>query len=194
MPTPVGHTLAGLAIWAVSEKPKPPLKDLLTARCLGWAALCVTASNIPDADFITITRAGLEFSGQRHHGITHSIGFAVGLGVMVWVWGKIRKSEFAARAAALTTVCYSAHIFLDLFNVDTYPVNGIGLPALWPLTDRYFIFPIFPGASRVDILSFHNVVAVGLEVLLYSSVFLAALMRGRSRGNSARTAKPRLSP
>jgi len=177
MPTPVGHTLAGLAIWAVSERPKP-LKDMLNAKCLGWAALCVVASNIPDADFISLTRSGLKLSGQHHHGVTHSIGFAIGFGVFVWAWAKMRGSKFAGRAAALTTLCYSTHIFLDLFSVDTYPVNGIGLPALWPLTNRYFIAPIFPGASRTDILSLHNVVSVGLEVLIYGSVFLAALMRG----------------
>ncbi len=195
MPTPVGHTLAGLAIWAATERSKSlSLKDMLNGRHLGWAALCVTASNIPDADFISITRSGLEFSGKHHHGVTHSIGFAVGLGVMVWVWGKIRKSEFAGRAATLTTFCYAIHIVMDLFNVDTYPVNGIGLPALWPLTDTYFIAPLFSGASRADILSFHNVVAVGLEVLIYGSILLASLMWRRGRGNSARTKKPRLSP
>lgn len=183
MPTPVGHTLAGLAIWAISERSKP-LKDLLNARCLGWAALCVVASNIPDADFILMTDGGLKLSGQFHHGVTHSIGFAIGLGAIVWAWAKIRKSEFAARAAALTTYCYAIHIFLDLFNVDAYPANGIGLPALWPLTNTYFNLPIFPGASRADILSVYNVVSVGLEVLIYGSILLAALMWGRRRRNT----------
>lgn len=179
----MGHTLAGLAVWAISERRKP-LKDLLNARSLGWAGLCVVASNIPDADFISITSSGLIFSGKFHHGITHSIGFAVGLGALVWVWAKIRKSEFAARAAILTTCCYTSHIFMDLFNIDSYPANGIGLPALWPFTDTYFSLPVFPGADRADIVSLYNVVSVGLEVLIYGSVLLAALMWGRKRGNT----------
>lgn len=183
MPTPVGHALAGLAIWAVSERPKP-LKDMLNARSLGWAAFCVVATNIPDADFILLTESGLKLSGKYHHGVTHSIGFAVGLGALVWAWAKIRKSQFVARAAILTTCCYAIHIFMDMLNIDSYPVNGIGLPALWPLSNTYYILPIFPGASRGNILSLYNVVSVGLEVLIYGSVLLAALMWGRRRGKT----------
>jgi membrane-bound metal-dependent hydrolase YbcI (DUF457 family) len=184
MPTPVGHTLAGLAIWAVGDRSKP-LKDLLNARSLGWAGLCVVASNIPDADFISITSSGLTFSGKFHHGISHSIGFAVGLGALVWVWAKIRKSEFAARAAMLTTYCYTLHIFMDLFNIDSYPVNGTGLPALWPFMNRYFTVPIFPGASRAEIFSVYNLVTVGLEVLIYGLMLLAALIWGVKRRRMA---------
>ncbi|MDH5639386.1 MAG: hypothetical protein OEZ04_12945, partial [Nitrospinota bacterium] len=71
MPTPIGHTLAGLTVWAITRKPAS-LKEALSEESLGWAALCVVAANISDADFIMVSEDGVRLSGLYHHGITHS--------------------------------------------------------------------------------------------------------------------------
>jgi membrane-bound metal-dependent hydrolase YbcI (DUF457 family) len=191
MPTPLGHALTGLAVWAVVRKPVS-IRAALTRENVGWAALCVLTANLPDADFISIGAKGVEISGKYHHGITHSIGFAVVMATMAgaWAWGRKKASslpgaEFApnpSMAAALTLVCVFSHILLDLFGVDSYPENGIGLPFFWPFSREYFIVPVLSGVDRTQLISLRAVYCVAKEILMCGSLFLLALAYARAKG------------
>jgi len=196
MPTPLGHALAGLAIWSAARRPAS-LKEAFTRENAGWAALCVLAANLPDADFIHISGGGLAVSGRYHHGFTHSIGFALAVGAVAGVWAWMRRAarEPVLRSSApspvtvfhLTVFCMFSHIFLDLFSVDTYALNGIGLPALWPLDGRNFIVPWIDGVDRSDFFTLESAVILAKEVFSLGALFLAvalysARMAERERG------------
>ena len=190
MPTPLGHGLAGLAVWAVARKPGS-VKEALTRENIGWAALCVVAANIPDADFITIGAGGIEISELYHHGATHSAGFAVALGAVAGVWAWLRRKasggtagNFAPNpvmAAGVTFVCVLSHAVMDLMGVDSNPINGIGLPILWPVSNEYFLVPIMPGVDRTNPFSLSVALGVARETLIFGFIFLMALFHGRRR-------------
>ena len=138
------------------------------------AAYCICVANLADVDFIWWNGSGFTVSGLFHHGFTHSLGFALIVAAVACGVARLRGRKDYGRFALLTAVLYSSHVLADLLNVDTYPLNGIGLPALWPFTDTYFIFPILPGISRDNLFTLDNVKAVVLEVLLFGGMMIAA--------------------
>jgi len=183
MPTPVGHTLAGLAIWSLVEKPSS-VRGSFKGRCAYWMLFCVVASNIPDADFILWDGNGFALSGLYHHGATHSIGFALGLGAVAGGWMWARGSDMAMKVFVLTSLLYATHVFMDILVVDTYYPNGVGAPALWPISGVYLIIPLMPGVSRGDPFSPSSVWAMFLEIIVYGAVFMAAVIWSRFYGSS----------
>lgn len=185
MPTPIGHSLAGLATLALGKKnsAKP------TRENLEWAALLVAASVAPDLDFIHWTGEGMTLTARYHHGFTHSIGFAICVGAAVGLWARLRGSGEALRAFALVTIAYSLHVFLDLLNVDSYPANGIGLPAFWPLTGEYYIIGVMGGIDRSDPLTIRTLKTLAYELFFFGPITLAAFvlrikMEARRRENT----------
>ncbi len=177
MPTPVGHSLAGLAVWASRNKEKSIPDD----NWLTWAILCVMVANLADFDFLVWTGDGLAYSDIYHHGYTHSVGFALFIGSITALWGWLRGYVHWVKASIVVTLSYGSHIVSDLFNFDGYPVNGIGLPALWPFYDGYMICPFMPPVSRSDPLTLTALYALSLEILLYGGVFATALLINKYR-------------
>ncbi len=181
MPTPLGHSLAGLAIWAADRRPVN-LSNAFTRENLGWAVYCIAVSNAPDLDFIHLQDGALAITDKYHHGISHSVGFALGFGVLAWLWGVIRARADALRLFVVTSMLYGLHVFLDIFSIDTYPVNGIGVPALWPFSDKYFVVQLIHSADRTNPFSFYSLKALALEVAICGLFLLGAIIWNR-RGN-----------
>lgn len=170
MPTPLGHSFMGLAVMGAT-----PFHTLVNgARERVWLAVyCVAVANMADLDFIWWNGASFSVSSLFHHGITHSFGFALIVAAVAYAVARLRGRKDSAKLAVLTTVLYSSHVLVDLLNEDNYPQNGVGLPALWPLTETYFTFPTIPGVSRDHIFTFGNAKAVMVEVLLFGGVMTA---------------------
>ncbi|MCI0410427.1 MAG: metal-dependent hydrolase [Acidobacteria bacterium] len=165
MPTPVGHALAGLAIYASGRRPR--LRE-------DWpfAAAVVGSALLPDVDFVL----GFFVGRNLHHHFTHSLGATAfyflaclgpcGLGRSGWL-----------------TFAYASHLLLDLFSKDTAPPFGIQL--LWPVSAGFYISPVLVfddvwRGSLAMLFGWHNWLAVGREVLLLGP--LAALAwRWRAR-------------
>ncbi|VAX21070.1 hypothetical protein MNBD_NITROSPINAE02-491 [hydrothermal vent metagenome] len=180
MPTPLGHSLAGLAIFALSEK-RGTRRHVPLGERLGWGALCVVASNAPDLDFIAWGKNGLELTSRYHHGLTHSIGFAVMFGLAISLWAAMRGFHSPGKVFVLTSSSIWMHAVMDLFGTDNYPVNGIGLPLLWPVTGRYFVAPVMPGVSRAHPFDPASLFGLGVEFVLYSSILLSVLFFTRKK-------------
>jgi len=197
MPTPLGHTLTGLAVWAVARKPVS-IKDAMTRENAGWAALCVLAANLPDADFIYFAGGTVHVSGKYHHGITHSIGFAAAMAAMtgLWAWGRKIVSNrpeaaFApnpALAAMVMAIGALIHITLDFLNVDSNPENGIGMPFFWPFSGEYMHIPILGGVDRTKPLSFQTVIYAAKEAVIFGTALALALVY--ARGKASAPARP----
>jgi inner membrane protein len=169
MATPVGHSLAGYAIYRflVSAKDRPAAFPLLA----------VAAANAPDLDFVPGILVGAP--AMYHQEMSHSFAFAILAGGLGAVILRVVADTGARIGFALGFFGYSSHLIIDLFGPDNIR-PPFGIPLFWPLTERTFLSPVplFLGvhhAGRASsstsewmhgILTFHNVAAVGLEIVL----------------------------
>jgi membrane-bound metal-dependent hydrolase YbcI (DUF457 family) len=121
MPSPVGHTFAGLAAAFLANSfvrlPSLPPRVL---------AACVAVAVAPDLDL---------FSGT-HRVYTHSLGAAALVAAVSWLVARLRGLPAGATAAAITAA-YATHPLLDWVSRDTRPPRGLTI--LWPLSSSYFI-------------------------------------------------------
>src|SRR5947207_9945889 len=127
MPSPVGHTLAGVAVaWAADLVPgdrswraAPPTDSWYRRAGNGVTLACALIAALPDLDLLFAT----------HRAFTHSVGavmfVAVGAAIVA---RRIRRP--VARVALMCAAAYASHLVLDWLAVDLYPPPG--LRALWP--------------------------------------------------------------
>jgi inner membrane protein len=168
MATPVGHSLAGYAIYRLLVPGEQRRSALLL--------VAVVMANAPDLDFVPGILVGAP--AMYHQGVSHSFAFAAAAGVMGAVLLRAMAGRVAQMGFFLAFLCYSSHLVLDLFGRDARPPYGI--PLFWPLTDHTFLSPVplFLGvhhASRASsstsewvnsILTLRNVAALGVEIVL----------------------------
>ncbi len=131
MPTPIGHSLAGVAIRLVAPKP------LVRAN---WplALLVVGLANLPDIDFLPGYLRGGD-PRAYHWGPTHSITAALLVGAVVGTIARWRTGRFVP-AFTLATAAYGSHVLLDLL---LGPAAGfdIGIQVFWPFSPERFMLP-----------------------------------------------------
>jgi membrane-bound metal-dependent hydrolase YbcI (DUF457 family) len=180
MPSPIGHSLSGLVLYSLWSRVSKPGRESPRGNRILWAAAFVAFANIPDFDFLVLTRDGLEYNDLFHHGPSHSIGFAVLCGIVAFLAVAVRHGgRTGGKAFLVAFLGVTTHAVLDYFGIDEYPDNGIGLPLLFPFTQEYFIFPraFFPIVHRDDPISWNNFLAVSFEVFSFLAV-LGFLHRG----------------
>lgn len=163
MPTPVAHALAGTAVYLAARK----REDLR----LYFGA--VVAACFADLDF------GLNFlTGENyHHYFTHSLVFASLFSAAAFGLAKLSGRDRPGRDAAILGLAYLTHMGLDLFSKDTSPPYGMEL--FWPFSKEFVIAPLalFDDIWRgtlAKLLSLHNWLAVGREILLLGPVVALA--------------------
>jgi inner membrane protein len=131
MPSPIGHSLAGL-VTHVGTAPPGELRDPRRALLL------VALANAADLDFLLKL-----VDGQNHHQRwTHSLTCAVIAGFVVAAFTRGRRLGLAAGLA------YATHVLLDWLGNDTHP--PIGLQALWPFSPEFYKSPwiVFKDVGR----------------------------------------------
>lgn len=167
--TPIGHALAGYAIYGLRPDVQAEERRMLLALCLALA-VC------PDLDFLP----GIIIYGQPalyHQGISHSLGMAIGVGLAVALLYS-RTHRTVLGHWGLFTLAYASHLLLDVLGPDGRPPYG--LPLFWPITDGYYLSPIqiFWGVHHADrtsattgewlmgIMDPFNLGAIGIEILI----------------------------
>jgi hypothetical protein len=136
--------------------------------------LYLFAANASDMDFLP----GLVVGNlpRYHHGPSHSIGFAILVGVVA--------SSFCARRLYAFIVGFSlyfSHMFLDYLVRDPSRPDGVRL--LWPLSHEYHMAPFtfFPRFDYLDestdsmlptIFSLHNLSTIATEMVLLLPLLL----------------------
>jgi len=129
MPSPIGHSLAGLVVHAVTARDAGELHDLRRA------CLLVGAATAADLDLLLTL-----VDGRNHHqGESHTLGFACLSGVATLLLAWLMRWRRPLALAGAATLAWLSHVLLDYLNVDTNP--PIGIMALWPLSDEYFKSP-----------------------------------------------------
>lgn len=163
MPTPVGHSLAGLSLYLIFNRDHSFLKN--------WKGLLpfFIAALAPDLDFIPGLVIG--DANRYHHGITHSIGASL---IFTFLFSLVfmLHRDFQERFIIFLSL-FLSHVFLDYFSVDTsFPY---GVPLFWPLSERYYLSDpqIFLDIQRGSIsllFSYHNWIAAFREALILGPV------------------------
>lgn len=190
MPLPVGHSLSGYLIYLGAER-----KTSLS----GWKIilLYLFCANLPDLDILPGYLLGRP--NLYHHGISHSIGLAVLIGLIAAGAAFWRGRRDAGRIFLIAFGLYFGHVLLDTLIVDTTPPYGVQL--LWPLSRRYFISPvlIFPTVYKADtsgaflssLLHPGNLRLIGIELLYFFPLVLAGRLILRRRNRPSVKRKPR---
>jgi inner membrane protein len=129
MPSPIGHTLAGLAVHVLSARTRDELGEVRRAAVVVGAALA------PDLDLL------FRFvDGRNHHNNeTHSLGAALLAGVAGTLLLPLLRFARPHALALAASLGWASHVLLDYLNRDTNP--PIGLMALWPWSAAYYKFP-----------------------------------------------------
>ena len=170
MPTPIGHALGGVLVGILlpgrAGSSDPPATGLSSPQArLYWRA--AIAACLPDLDFLW----------GRHNMETHSIGFAVIVGLAVLAW---TRRPWLALASALAV---GTHVLFDWLGSDDTP--PLGVMALWPLShDFYFANAfVFEAISRrywLPNFYTHNLLAVLRELaILLPPVGMAWIVQRR---------------
>ncbi len=153
MPSPVGHSLAGYAIYKLKGKKD---RDLLF--------FSIIIANLPDIDFL-----GNLFIKGFHHGPLHSL-FVSSL------FGIIAGMMFRGKGGLFFSL-YTSHILLDYLIKDPSPPYGIML--LWPFNRDFYMAPFafFPSfdyiISKPEIFfSLHNLYTILFETALFLPLIL----------------------
>jgi inner membrane protein len=126
MPTIISHIAIPLAVGFGLGKQK--ISEHLL--CAG-----VLASVIPDADVISF-KFGIQYASQfGHRGFTHSIFFALFLGLLaVLAHKKLNCSRLSA--FLFVSLCAVSHPLLDALTD-----GGLGVALFWPYDNTRFFFP-----------------------------------------------------
>ena len=176
MPTPVGHALGGLVVGLLALRtiPRLPTRSgspdgVDQAQRARWSrvALLAAVACLPDIDF----------AWGRHNMETHSIGFAMLVGLAAYAWGR------SSRVAVASALAVATHVLFDWLGSDDFP--PLGVMALWPFSSEFYFANafIFEAISRRYWLPGfvqHNLLAVLRELAILLPVAAAAYFLRRT--------------
>ena len=174
MASPIGHSLAGIALGVVRGSGQvSPWR---------WYFFAVFAANAADLDFVP----GL-FIGdinRFHQGISHSLLATVVFGAVVALAMR-PLSRQPLRIGTAGAGFYGSHLLVDLFTLDQRAPYGI--PLLWPVSSEHYTapWPVFGGMTHgipgdgfivflQQVFSSVNLKALGVEVIVLLPLLLLA--------------------
>jgi membrane-bound metal-dependent hydrolase YbcI (DUF457 family) len=173
MSSVLGHSLAGMSLWALSRR-LPPLQPL---EHRAWLAAAAAAACLPDLDALV---------GLPHRGPTHTAGFALAIGAIAGLGAASRglKKEALPIAAAFALIVWS-HPALDLLTG-----GGPDVALFRPFWTREFA-PL-PGGLPLTAYTSEwgglfgilfnpwTIWAMMVEAVIFGSLFAATVVRRRS--------------
>lgn len=175
MPTIISHAAVPLALGSgLGEKRIP--QPLLFAG--------VVASMLPDADVIFFRFGATYDSVWAHRGFSHSLGFALVLGLLAAAL--LRKSIDPLLAFAFVAFAAASHGLLDMLTN-----GGHGIAILWPVTGQRYFFDWRPiqvsplAASRFFTRAARIAVTEFLWIWLPALIVAFALRATRSQQGEA---------
>jgi inner membrane protein len=183
MPSPIGHTLAALAIRWFGRPASRESGDVPRARLLGPLSLaCVAVAVLPDLDLLFY---------RWHRTVTHSVGATLLVMIVAAVvTGKV-TGRIGWRVVLVLGAAHASHVLLDWLGVDQLPPRGI--QALWPFSHDWYIsnWDIFLPTERRDAWSLAsmltNLRAVVSELAILGPVAVVAWLATRRRRSPAPT-------
>ena len=129
----VGHVVVGVAAARFYRTGQPTTWHPFSAAVV-WSGV----SLLPDADVIGF-RFGVAYADPwGHRGASHSLTFALGVGLLAWLIARPAKLP-PHRTALLAAAVVASHPLLD-----TLTDGGLGCALLWPFSTERFFAPWTP--------------------------------------------------
>jgi len=176
MPSPIGHTLAGLTVgWLSAPAPRTGARRL-TEAFTPFVLWCAFVAAISDADLLIP-----HFHRTASHSLTAT---AFTLIIAMAMTGKVTTRSAWQFALALAAA-HATHLLLDWLGTDRFPPPGIQV--FWPFKDRFYIsgFDIFPPVERrllrPEALAINARAAIWEALIMGPIAFLAWQVRVRRR-------------
>lgn len=169
MPLPIAHSLIGASIVAASYPNRTPREN--------WKSLIVGAAlaTAPDLDLLVIWLFNL--NRDWHRGFTHSLFFAVLVGLLIYVF---KGRQFLKEAILFGLVVLSHGLFDALVSIK----GGVGL--LWPFSHRFafglfeypdtLAFSYYPGSDALIIKGLYGVLVCSLYELIFCGSFFLLIL------------------
>ena len=182
MPSPIGHSLAGLALFFFSVR----------RRLYNWKLLFIAlfAAILPDCDFLFGFVIGQP--NKYHHQFTHSVIFVIIAGLALALLIRERNRVLFLSNAILFSLMGILHLTLDSLCVDTSA--PFGLQILWPFTEKFYIFYTTPlldiqrssesATFFSSMFSWHNFKAISLEIVIFAPLVYLAYFLNRNKVDS----------
>ena len=181
MPTPFAHGLAGYAVLILAE---PKLASDFRGNLKAMAAGFFFGS-LADVDFFIAYYS--KHPVLQHHYFTHSIFFALLIGLAMYLVLRALRKSRALRTAIVLTAVYGTHLLLDYFTYDGS--QPIGIPLLWPFSHKHFIAPvefflsIHRGSMEV-LFGAHNFRALLRETLILGPLAVVAYWKAAKKSGA----------
>jgi membrane-bound metal-dependent hydrolase YbcI (DUF457 family) len=186
VPSPVAHSLAGLAIAGLArhtrvrrEGRREPFAAAESARGPLLTLALMGAAVAPDFDFFPGLLVG--YADWLHRGVSHSFVAAVSFGVLIGLIARRARLGQPARLGSLMAAAYASHLVLDLFSPGE--ARFIGMPLFWPLSTDLFLMPtsVFLDIRRdpaaddffASLWQMHNLHAMFRECLIMAPLLIA---------------------
>jgi|RhiMetdeSRZDD1v2_1073273.scaffolds.fasta_scaffold1062024_2 inner membrane protein len=180
----------GYLIYRVTAKPVAEQRW----RDLG---LYLLVANAADLDFLPGLFVG--DPNRYHHGISHSLGFAVLVALACTLLVMLRDREAKWQLFAIYFALWGSHIGLDYCGIDTSLPYGV--PAFWPLSDTYYMAPFafFPDIRRAvtssefltSLVSLHNLWAICVELFVMAPILILIwIVRKHAKSLAAHNPSP----
>jgi len=175
MCSPVGHSLAGYALYLACNK---------NCKLIGnWNKIILYcfAANAPDLDFIPGIFIG--DANRFHHGISHTLGLSLLFALCMYMIPRFRtKKDFA-----IFFSLYFGHVIIDFLTADSSTPFGVML--FWPFTQKYFIssFSLFSDIHHLflsDLFDLHNIRAMVWETAVFFSMIVLLVLAREIRKKS----------
>jgi membrane-bound metal-dependent hydrolase YbcI (DUF457 family) len=185
--SPVAHSLVGVAGFLMLPRADAGGRAVAPALLAG----AVLLANLPDADLLLTLLVGDAPGVVLHRGVSHSLPFALLVGIVAGCAAALAARRRPALVARLPRwdvlglaagLLVASHAVLDVFTGDDHFPYGV--PLLAPFSDAYVISPVqlFAGVkhgSMAAFLAFDNLTAMGRELWLALPVLLLAALRHR---------------
>jgi inner membrane protein len=169
----IGHVALGLAARQWYERDQTPPWAPITSMVV-WSAI----SLLPDADVYGF-RFGIAYAAPwGHRGATHSLAFAVAMGLVAGLTARAAKLP-VLRSALLVGCLVASHGLLD-----TLTDGGLGCALLWPFSNQRFFAPWTPlpvAPIGRGFISMEGLRVATTELVVFAIPFLYGLWPRRRR-------------
>jgi membrane-bound metal-dependent hydrolase YbcI (DUF457 family) len=185
MPTPIGHSLAGIAVALAGQRGRR-LRHFRGFLASPTTVLCVALATLPDVDLLF---------PRFHRTATHSVTATIAVAIIAAALTARPPSGASITNGALRRIAWSAvvmcaaahlsHLLLDWLNCD--PSARPGIQALWPFSARWFSsgWCVFPGEERRHIFTVaamvRNLTVLAWELGILGPVVVALWWLRRTR-------------
>ena len=168
--------MASLTHFLVGAAAGQHLAGRPSARPMVWMSML---SFCPDFDVIAFS-FGIPYSSQwGHRGFTHSVSFALLMGLLIWgVRTLISSSTSPSKYKPIYWGCVAALVTLSHPLLDAFTDGGMGVALWWPISaERIFFSPQWIPVSPlgVSVLSARGAYVIAFEAVICLPIWIYLL-------------------